>query len=90
MNKPITMRELQKISTDVIDDLPNGLTPIQSRGRTVGYLQPVRTPRPPSSERVAEIECATRVIEEWQASWTPEMRAAANRILEERGIADWA
>jgi antitoxin (DNA-binding transcriptional repressor) of toxin-antitoxin stability system len=88
MNRPITMRELQKISAEQIDSLA-GQTPIQSRGKTVAYLVPVRQPTARSAARSRAMESAAAELQAWKDGWTPEQREIAEQILRERGLADW-
>jgi len=72
MANTITMRELQKLSATTIEKLP-GAAPVQSDGRTVALLVPLR---PASDEARARFRQA---LAKAQAERTPEEQAALDR-----------
>jgi antitoxin (DNA-binding transcriptional repressor) of toxin-antitoxin stability system len=72
MANAITMRELQKLSATTIEKLP-GTVPIQSDGRTVALLVPLR---PASDEARARFRAA---LAKAQAERTPEEQIALDR-----------
>ncbi len=69
MANAITMRELQKLSATTIEKLP-GAVPVQSDGRTVALLVPLR---PASDEARARFRQA---LAKAQAERSPEEQAA--------------
>lgn len=69
MAQAITMRELQKLSAASIERLP-GAVPVQSDGRTVALLVPLR---PASEEARARFR---RALARAQAQRLPEEQAA--------------
>lgn len=72
MAHAITMRELQKLSATSIERL-RGAVPVQSDGRTVALLVPLR---PASEEARARFR---RVLAQAQAQRSPEEQAALDR-----------
>jgi antitoxin (DNA-binding transcriptional repressor) of toxin-antitoxin stability system len=72
MAHAITMRELQKLSATLIERLP-GAVPIQSDGRTVALLVPLR----PASE--AARARFRRALAQAQSQRSPEEQAALDR-----------
>ena len=72
MANAITMRELQKLSATTIEKLP-GAVPVQSDGRTVALLVPLR---PASDEARARFRAA---LAKAQAERTPEEQTALDR-----------
>jgi antitoxin (DNA-binding transcriptional repressor) of toxin-antitoxin stability system len=72
MATAITMRELQKLSASTIEKLP-GAVPVQSDGRTVALLVPLR---PASDEARARFRSA---LAKAQAERTPEEQDALDR-----------
>jgi antitoxin (DNA-binding transcriptional repressor) of toxin-antitoxin stability system len=72
MAHAITMRELQKLSASTIERLP-GAVPVQSDGRTVALLVPLR---PASDEARARFREA---LAKAQAERTPAVQGALDR-----------
>src|SRR5918997_5598427 len=72
MARAITMRELQKLSAASIEQLP-GAVPVQSDGRTVALLVPLR---PASEEARARFR---RVLAKAQSRRSPDEQAALDR-----------
>ena len=76
MHRSITMRELQRMSANVIRSLP-GPTAIKSGSETVAILTPFKKPDPEA------LKAVLHRIEEHQAKLSPEIRLELQRMVGE-------
>jgi len=80
MNKPITMRELQKMSAATLQALPYAV-PVKSGRRTVAMIVPVRQP----DDIAPQIEKARASAEAADAARAPDVRARIDAYLAAEG-----